>query len=235
MWFLFVVNIMSYTVPIIYTALCKHSVREGGNQYKNTLLCMAIHSHTHILKETKMLMCLMRETKRLKELDSGWRWGWWKKNGCKVTWSTRHKTAGFTETFFRHLTHSVQNQVNLSLLWSLCYFKPKRLSVSLTKLWDDASTEDWRWFHAETEMAAKMYCRMRNRRQRPIHITWSILVKMSSDKETRIHTTWRNLGKWYGHGLCSQPKWPPIPNLILYNNSTTLGKFLNLSIPQFSL
>lgn len=38
---------MSYTVPIIYTALCKHSVREGGNQYKNTLQCVGFHQHTH--------------------------------------------------------------------------------------------------------------------------------------------------------------------------------------------
>lgn len=58
---------MSYTVPIIYTALCKHSVREGGNQYKNTLQCVGFHQHTHILRETINLMCLMRETKRLKE------------------------------------------------------------------------------------------------------------------------------------------------------------------------
>lgn len=119
------------------------------------------------------------------ELDSGWRWGWWKKNGCKMAWSPRHKTPGFTEMFFRHLKYSVQNQINLILLRSPCYFRLKRLSVSLTKLWDDANTEDWMWFHTQTERVAKMYCKLRNGGQRTMHITWSISVKMSSDKENK--------------------------------------------------
>lgn len=146
---------------------------------------MCGHSLTHTYTEGNKNVNVSDEgNEKVKktELDSGWRWGWWKKNGCKVAWSTRHKTAGFTWGCFSGTSNSVQNQINLSLL-DLSATKLKRLSISLTKLWDDVSTDDWIWFPTQTERVAKTYYRMRKRGSE--HITWSILVKMSSDKENK--------------------------------------------------
>lgn len=134
-----------------------------------------------------MLMCLMRETKRLKEQNGTVAGGEDDEREMAVRWLAQPDTRQRDSLrCFSGTSNTVsKNQINLSLLRSLCYFRLKRLSISLTKLWDDVSTDDWIWFPTQTERVAKTYCRMRNGGQRSIHITWSILVKMSSDKENK--------------------------------------------------
>ena len=163
-----------------------------------------------------------------------------KEKWLQVAWSARHKTAGLTETFSRHLTHSVHSQVNLSLR----RFSGTSHTVSTAKsalaFCDLSATSNSRdylylsqsdemtpalktiWFHTQTETVAKVYCRMRDRGQRSMRITWSVLVKMSSDKEKGSHHM-----KGSGKVIWAWTLWPaqmaPIPNLILDNNSTSLG------------
>lgn len=82
-----------------------------------------------------MLMCLMREMKRLKEQNWTVAGGEDDERKMAVRWLGQPDTRQRDSLrCFSGTSNSVQNQINLSLLRSLCYFKLKRLSISLTKL-----------------------------------------------------------------------------------------------------